>query len=143
MVLVGASLANCAPSRQRHATSNDQAQVPLTAPEIETKIAGNSLYRSESKASGPWEYVGYHRPDGIMLGRSWGAGGRETADGVWEVTKKNEYCRQWRNKWGNGEYGCFQVYQNGEKLVFDQTSGSNGGVQQHTFTVMQGNPYSL
>lgn len=139
-------------SNQNQSTRNRQAPVPtppaqqrvarttertaLGAEELRTALAGNSVYVGNPGS----EFAAVHNNDGSMAGRSWGSGNDESGEGEWRVDDNGQYCRKWSNGWSAGQWGCFEVYRDGENLQLERVSGAgaNGAME-----LKDGNPHDL
>ena len=119
--------------------------MPMDAVEISQRLSDNSVYRSGWRGLANWEYASHHSADGRMSARAWWFGGRDEAEGRWEVTSDGLYCRTWLNHWADGEKGCFRVFSSASDgtLIFDYVSGAAGDAKQYSYEVLAGNPYSL
>ncbi len=138
--LAGLIVAGC---RTTPTAEDESAFTPLSGSEVRETLGGNSLYREGGDLLRSWEYVGLLREDGTLSARVWWSGGEEFADGVWEVTEDDLYCRTWNNNWGDGERGCFRVSKAEQTLAFDHVSGSRGDADRYTYRFLPGNPYGL
>jgi hypothetical protein len=101
--------------------------------ELRETLMGHTLSRSGGPLWRRWDYAAVHRADGTITGRVSWSGGEEVADGVWEVTPEGLYCRTWKNDWGAGQRGCFQVRRDSDVLVFDHVSGSGGDAERYAY----------
>lgn len=122
------------PAQQRVARTTEREA--LDADEVRQALAGNSVYVGGQGS----EFAAVHNSDGSMNGRIWGGGAEQSGDGAWKVEDNGQYCRKWNNTWSQGQWGCFQVYREGDKLQLEQVSGSgaNGSME-----LKEGNPHDL
>ena len=110
----------------------------LNPTELRVLLTGNTLTGRTNAGTG---YHAYYRPDGTMYaillsGRSKG----KRDDGTWEVTLKRGYCRQW-GQWRKGEEHCFNFYLDGEKVIYEPTTGDE--VLKGSGVMRTGNPENL
>ncbi len=122
------------PSEQRVARTTDRSA--LNADEVRATLAGNSVYVGGQGS----EFAAVHNADGSMTGRIWGGGNEQSGGGAWRVDDNGQYCRKWDNAWSQGQWGCFEVYRDGDQLQLERVSGSgaNGAMELQT-----GNPHDL
>ncbi len=112
----------------------------LTGPQIEETLTGRSMTRCGRRWLRTWQFTSTHNPDGSLLGRlSWDTG-RESANGYWETTRDDLYCRRWEYKWGGGKRACFRVSQSGQIVVFDFASGVRADADRYTYRLDGGCP---
>ena len=105
----------------------------LTAAEINQALVGNSI-TGEGKSGHMWEI--YYQSS-TMNGRS----GDNTDHGTWEATADNQYCRTWKERWGNQQRGCKNVYRtSAEELIFIPV---RKGGRSDIATITMGNTYGL
>lgn len=134
------SLWGCAPT-DRHGGASNPAFLP--AAELQRILTSHSLYRHGRQLFRVWEYASLHGRDGTTTARVWWSDGQESAQGSWEVTVDNQYCRTWSNNWGNGKRRCFRVHREADMLIFDHVSGSRGDADRYTYSLLPGNPHNL
>ncbi len=122
------------PSEQRVARTADRSA--LSADEVRTTLAGNSVYVGGQGS----EFAAVHNSDGSMNGKIWGGGNEQSGGGAWRVDDNGQYCRKWDNAWSQGQWGCFEVYREGDQLQLERVSGSgaNGAME-----LQSGNPHDL
>ena len=116
---------------------------PLAAAELRQTLLAHTLSRRGGTWWRAWEYAGLHREDGTMTGRVWWSDGQEIAEGKWQLTEEDLYCRTWGNHWGDGRRGCFRVSRDGETLVFDHVSSASGDAARYSYRLLPGNPQGL
>ena len=139
-LLAAVTLASCGTSSK---SDPDASAIPLGPAEIRGALVANTLYREGGDWWQSWEYAGFHRDDGTMIGRAWWPGGAETAVGTWEISQDGLYCRTWNNHWGDGAYGCFRVERSGDTLIFAQTENAPGNTETYRYQHKPGNPFGL
>lgn len=114
-----------------------------TGEEILAAYEGNSAYTSGYNGTSKWEWAGYYRPDGTASGRAWWSGGEAIGSGKWKV-EGAQLCSEWpdRKEWGGGVLNCFEVFQEGAKVMQIGVSGPDKG---RTFEMkfQAGNAYEL
>lgn len=122
------------PSEQRVARTSDRTA--LNASEVRSTLAGNSVYVGGQGS----EFAAVHNSDGSMSGKIWGGGNEQSGEGAWRVDDNGQYCRKWDNSWSQGQWGCFEVYREGDSLQLERVTGSgaNGAMELET-----GNPHNL
>ena len=120
-------------------------EVPLAAAQIRQTLVGNSLYRKEVEIVQDLHIASFYRHNGTMRGRAWRkVADAEVAEGTWEVTDADLYCRTWQNHWGGGERGCFRVIRFGEEIIFVANDvATEGEPERYIYRVLIGNAYGL
>ncbi len=124
-----------APPKQQQVARTVE-RTPLSAEELRTAMAGNSVY----VGAGGSEFAAYHNGNGNLSGRAWGSGTEQSGSGSWKINEEGQYCRKWDNTWSGGQWGCFKVYQEGPQLQMERVSGAgaNGPMKLES-----GNPHGL
>lgn len=119
MIAAAAVLMGCATAEQKLA---DGGATQLSAAEV-IQLMSDATYRVSGAG---FDFVGYNRIGGSMIGRTTAGGSSETAGGVWSVNDEGLFCREWNNDWAGGEEGCFAIYNDGGQYVAVHRTGSVG-----------------
>ena len=121
------------------AKESGMAQV-TGAETLEQVFAGNTYYTTGTENGAAWEFAALYKADGTAHGRTWWDGGEKTGNAAWGA-EGDLFCSKWDNDWGGGDKSCFEVYKDGQKIMFVRVSGSGDTIGEGE--LKPGNPYEL
>jgi hypothetical protein len=129
------TIENTAASMTEQSTALPQLLNPT---ELRLLLTGNTITGETSKGT---RYHVYYRADGIAYGETLSGkykGDRD--DGIWGVSDERGHCLEW-TQWLGGEKRCYNVFRNGNRVIFEQNSGHEGG--KSSGVMRPGNPENL